>query len=111
MISAIIVNYHTSELIKKTIFSLQAQKVPLEIIVIDNSQSDFELAELKKIKNITVKSKNLNLGFAKACNFGLTCATGDYILLLNPDAYLFPEALGYLFDFLINTPKAAAVGL
>ena len=51
-----------------------------------------------------------NLGFATAVNQGIRAASGQYILLLNPDARLNPGALRALVGFLDSHPSAAAVG-
>jgi glycosyltransferase involved in cell wall biosynthesis len=50
-----------------------------------------------------------NQGFGAACNQAFARARGEMILLLNPDAYLRPGALGKLKKFLVDHPRAAAV--
>lgn len=109
MISIILINYYSSHFIKKTIGSLKAQNIPIEIIVLDNSENDLEANALKNEKNIRLIINEKNLGFAKACNIGFENASNEYILLINPDAYLFPNCLNKLVDFLNNNPNAAAV--
>ena len=54
MISIILINYYSSHFIKKTIGSLKAQNIPIEIIVLDNSENDLEANALKNEKNIRI---------------------------------------------------------
>jgi GT2 family glycosyltransferase len=51
-----------------------------------------------------------NVGFARANNQGILQTTGDFILLLNPDTVVLPEALQILLDFIGNQDHIGAVG-
>ncbi len=65
-----------------------------KIIVVDNHSSD---NTIKKIEAqplpLTLIKNSRNRGFAAAVNQGLAQSEGDYILLLNPDAWLQENAL------------------
>ncbi|MCP5244935.1 MAG: glycosyltransferase family 2 protein [Burkholderiales bacterium] len=114
MISAILVNYHAAQHILDAATSILTQqdiKRP-EIIVIDNSTSYSEKALLKsRLPHDTTYIYNSeNSGFAKACNQAFSHSSGEFILLLNPDARLLPGALSALVTCLKKHPDAAAVG-
>lgn len=113
-VSALLVNYHTAPLLADAVASLLAQRDinGLEIIVVDNSESDEEYASLQRLLPPSVQTLQnaSNTGFAAACNSALTQASGDAILLLNPDARLQPGALARLAATLFASPRTGAVG-
>lgn len=113
-ISALLVNYHTAPLLAGAVGSLLAQRDidGLEIIVADNSESDEEYARLRGLLPPSVRTvqNTRNTGFAAACNAALALASGDAILLLNPDARLQPGALARLAGTLFASPRTGAVG-
>lgn len=112
MISAIIVNHHTAHLTNRAVRSVFDCSLDVEVFVVDNSCSDDEFRLLKSLlppqTHLIINEKNI--GFAKACNLVLSRCNGNYVLLLNPDAYLLPLCLERLVAFLKNNPCAAAVG-
>jgi hypothetical protein len=87
-LSVIIVTYNEREAIARTVPALTAQLEPGdELIVSDNASTDGTtdlLAELAPQAKIV--GNNGNVGFAAACNSGAAAASGDLLLLLNPDA-------------------------
>lgn len=114
MISVILVNYHASRLAIKAVASVidQANIEKPEIIVIDNSTSESEHAFMRAHlpDEVTYIINQHNTGFAQACNQAYSRSSGKFILLLNPDARLLPDALLRLSDCLIKHPDAGAVG-
>ncbi|RME86201.1 MAG: glycosyltransferase, partial [Caldilineae bacterium] len=59
---------------------------------------------------VNILQNNRNLGFAAANNQGIQRARGRYLLLLNPDTELPPDALCELSRFLAAHPQAGVVG-
>jgi len=91
LISVIIVNYNTCELILKLIESFKRfEKNDLyEIIVVDNDSSDNShkiimnsFPKVNFIKNLS------NVGFGSGNNIGVGAALGEYVLFLNSDTRL-----------------------
>jgi len=111
-ISIIIVSWNSSREIVACIDSIYAQNhVPCEVIVIDNASSDNTIELIKNYeKKLRFISNNHNLGFAQATNQGLALAAGNYILLLNPDTILQPEALHIMASFMESSPTVGALG-
>lgn len=113
-ISALLVNYHTTPLLTGAVTSLREQQGinGLEIIVVDNSESDNEYARLRAALPSIVQTvqNQRNTGFAAACNTALAHASGEAVLLLNPDARLRPGALAHLVTTLFASLRTAAVG-
>lgn len=91
-LSIIIVSYNTRALTVETIRSVVESGA--QVIVVDNHSSDDTLEALKQFgRQITVIDNRENVGFARANNQGVKFATGKYILLLNSDTKVYPDAL------------------
>jgi GT2 family glycosyltransferase len=112
MISAIVVNYHSARLTERAVKSILQEGEEVEVFVVDNTATEEEKSLLRNLLNLNVNLvfNETNKGFARACNMAYASSKGEWILLLNPDAYLLPGALEALKAFLIKNPKAGAVG-
>ena len=92
MISAIIVNYYSCRLTMRAVKSLlpPGQDVECGIWVVDNTpdpeEHDWLKTHLPGTCHLIINDRNL--GFAKACNQAYAQTTGEWVLLLNPDAHL-----------------------
>lgn len=113
-LSALLVNYHSAELLSGAVASILAQDLPTppEVIVVDNSESETEFAHLRALLDtrVTLIRNPANTGFAAACNTAFRQSRGDGILLLNPDARLQAGALSALARGLATNARAGAVG-
>lgn len=78
-----------------------------EVILVDNRSDDGTRTELSRLKNATVILNDENRGFGPASNQGADRARGEYLLLLNTDAFVHPAWLEPLVEAL-NDPRAAA---
>jgi N-acetylglucosaminyl-diphospho-decaprenol L-rhamnosyltransferase len=109
----VIVNYNTRDLLRDCLRSVFAsQAVPsLETWVVDNASGDGSAemvrAEFPQVRLIANKD---NRGYAAANNLALKQCQAKYVLLLNPDTVLPPEALAQAIDFLATHPDAGVVG-
>lgn len=108
--SIIIVNYNGGDYLRCALQSLQTQTVTdFEVFVVDNASSDSSLADVvkkyggdtaverqtlslplsscpKQNVQLHVLAMNENLGFAAANNLAAESASGEWLVLLNPDA-------------------------
>jgi GT2 family glycosyltransferase/glycosyltransferase involved in cell wall biosynthesis len=96
-ISVVVVNYNGRQHLEPCFKSLIKQDYPaerIELILIDNASQDGSL-ELMAEQFPTVRViRNLdNKGFAPAVNQGAAMATGEYLALINNDAYADPRWL------------------
>jgi len=69
-------------------------------IVVDNASQDESVEKLRQLgpKTVLIESAT-NLGFAGACNIGISAATeagAEYVYLLNNDAFVTPDTIGDL---------------
>ena len=112
LVSILIVNWNTRELVLECLGSLPKQGTgpSYEIVVVDNGSVDGSGDALSRQTGITLIRNDRNLGYAAAVNQAYRRANGDFILLLNSDVELTPNAFGALTQFLQDNPSAAAVG-
>lgn len=120
-LSIIIVNWNTGPLLATCLRSVLSECQALasrgsswEIIVVDNHSSDDSLdaalALEKQFGQVILMQNRQNAGFARANNQGIRRASGDYILLLNPDTEVKPGAISALLGFMDAHPRAGAAG-
>lgn len=84
----------------------------MEVIIVDNQSTDGSLEYLRpKFPCVTFIRSKANLGFARACNFGLEQASGDHILFLNPDTIVAEDTLEKCLHFFQQHPEAGALGV
>jgi len=82
-----------------------------EIRVIDNASTDESSSVLPAaFPGIHYTRMERNLGFARGVNFAAREATGDFLLLLNSDARLAPEALGLAVEWMRAHPRCGVAG-
>ena len=95
-ISIIIVSFNTIDLLRDCLQSLakEAGNVNYETIIIDNGSKDGSADMVEcEFPEITLIRSEINLGFGAANNLGFAKARGEYVVLLNSDAFLKPMAL------------------
>lgn len=89
----------------------QGTHVPGEIIVVDNDSKDQTRAVLAmRFPSVRVIENTINLGVARARNQGLVAARGTYVLVLDDDTIMQPEALARLVAVLDASPTVALCG-
>ena len=92
LVSYILVNWRTEDLLPRALNSISAQTHKLrEVWVVDNGSPDFDPAALLACSEAQCIRNDENLGFAAANNQALEKCRGDAIILLNCDACLDPE--------------------
>jgi N-acetylglucosaminyl-diphospho-decaprenol L-rhamnosyltransferase len=105
-LSIIIVGWNSKDLIKLCLESLtrstQTHFTLSEVILVDNASTDetgpyFQNLQGEYPFSLTVLQNQVNVGFGRACNQGVSAATSEFVLLLNPDAEVFPSTLDDLF--------------
>ncbi len=107
--SAIVITYNSASAISACIESLLSQP-GWEIIVVDNASSDDTASLVSQYSRVRLVRNTVNRGFAAAANQGEKVASGDVIVLLNPDTVAHPGALEKLAAALDDTKVAAAGG-
>jgi hypothetical protein len=108
--SAIVVTHNSGATIGACLEALAHEDC--EIVVVDNASADDTVQRIEEFvawNPVCLIANEQNLGFGAAINQGAREATGDVLLVLNPDAIAEPGAVAALLRCL-ETIKAAAVG-
>ncbi len=132
-LSIVILNYKQKGLVKQCIKGIVASRpnIDYELIVVDNDSNDDCLEMVKIIfKNeilaekqqklpldnplkippiLTIQAKS-NDGFAAGNNLGIKAAKGKYIMIINPDIAVVPDALEKMIDFMDKDESIGMIG-
>jgi 2-polyprenyl-3-methyl-5-hydroxy-6-metoxy-1,4-benzoquinol methylase len=104
-VSVVIPAYNQADFTRQCLRTLYEDDQPKEVILVDNGSTDAtsqlttEFPALKLIRN------EQNMGFAAACNQGITAASGDYVLLLNNDTLVPRDAIRRLLECAESDPR------
>jgi len=112
-LSIIIVNYNSGALTHSCLQSLHQHGLPREseIIIVDNASRDDSVAWLRSDwPQARVIANPTNLGLAAAVNQAIAVASGEYLLMLNPDIIVFPKAVEELVAFMDAHPRVGVAG-
>lgn len=107
-VTAVVVNYNTRRLLEGCLKSLSAWP---EVVVVDNASTDGS-AEMVSDRFGAVKlvRNKRNVGFGTGANAGIVQATGDLVLLLNPDTWVTSGISEILERFFSEHPEAGIAG-
>jgi len=108
-VSVIIPNYNGAVFLRDCIISLlDHDRIPEQIIVVDNGSSDGSADIVRdEFPMITLLALKRNTGFTGANNAGLSAATGDFLVLLNNDCIVEDGWLCALLKCMENQSVAA----
>ena len=98
LVSIIILNYNAGELLFNCIKSIKKSNYSnVEIIVVDNVSSDNSHIKCKeKYQEIKLIQNKENFGYCGGNNIGIKHATGEFVIILNPDTIVQPNCIGEL---------------
>ena len=98
----------------KALDSLFAAKrgLNLEVFVVDNASKDNSVEHIKNFyPNITLIKNTTNVGFGRANNQVLNLIRGDYVLLLNTDAFVATDTLEKTIQYMHVNPQCGVLGV
>ena len=101
LVSVCVANYNGTKVIDDCLRSVLAQQggIPVEILVHDDASTDGSLAYIREnYPDLVLIESETNAGFCIANNRMVARARGQFILLLNNDAALYPDALQALMQ-------------
>ncbi len=112
-VSIVIVSWNVKDKLRENLISLfKSEKITFEVIVVDNASSDGTVEMVQtEFEKVKVVVNEINFGFAKASNQGITLAEGRYVILLNPDMKLERESLARTVDWLDANQQASVAGI
>ncbi|MBK6875809.1 MAG: glycosyltransferase [Ignavibacteria bacterium] len=113
ILSIIIVNYNTGDILKECVDSLYAfeNNNNFELIIVDNNSPDNSrqiiehlMSHHKNIRHIFLEER---VSFSAANNIGFEASSGDLILIMNPDI-IFTSPVFEKLEKLMDTNEAGA---
>src|SRR5690625_367028 len=113
-LSVIVVSYNVKYFLNICLKSLQKAIDGMngEIIVIDNASEDGSQKLLRNnfsgVRRIENKE---NIGFGRACNQGIDLATGEYVLIINPDTLVGESLLPQILEMMDQDLSIGALGI
>ncbi|MCP5321895.1 MAG: glycosyltransferase family 2 protein [Pseudomonadales bacterium] len=113
LVSVCIANYNGEAFIRECLDSVlnQTGSPSFEIIVHDDASTDGSLDQITSYPMVRVIRSATNVGYCVANNRMATVARGAYLLLLNNDAVLEPDALSTLMASATTMATPAILGL
>jgi len=112
-VSIIIVNWNARDLLSECLAHLHPaiDELSAEVFVVDNASQDGSAAMVKEEFSWVRLIENAeNIGFARANNQAIKLSAGQYILLLNNDAFVRPDTVVQMLSFMQAHPEAGMSG-
>jgi len=107
-VSAVVVTHDSAAVVAACLSSVARAR---EVFVVDNASADETLETVAEaLPAAAVVKIGENLGYGAAANEGLRRVTGEFALLINPDAALEPQALETLVAAADRYPRAGVLG-
>jgi GT2 family glycosyltransferase len=106
-VTVVIVSWNSAEYIVETIRSLTDQTFgPVNIVVVDSNSSDGtpELVSCT-FPSVELIRCNTNVGYRDGNRMGMSVLPSDYTVVLNDDAYLAPNAIDVLVEYMEARPQ------
>ena len=101
-VTVVLITWNSAPYLRRCLEGIAQQTHPeVELINVDNASVDHSAARVREIFPRCQQIINPeNRGFAAAANQAIRIASGDFIALCNPDAYLTPDYLARIVDAL-----------
>ncbi len=113
-LSIIVVNYNVKYFLEQCLYSVRKAVVGIdaEVFVVDNNSVDGSVEMLiQKFPEVKVIANKENTGFSVANNQAMRVASGEYMLLLNPDTVVQEDTFSKVLDFMDAQPDAGGLGV
>jgi lipopolysaccharide/colanic/teichoic acid biosynthesis glycosyltransferase/GT2 family glycosyltransferase len=111
LLSVVIVNHNGGALLRECLARLVPAVPPgTEVFVVDNASSDDSARAIEAFAGTRLIRNARNVGYGAANNQALRIARGQFILLLNPDALVAPDAISTGLAYLRANPDIGILG-
>ncbi len=109
-LAVVIVNYNTRDLLRACLSALQRSTILLDIIVVDNQSADGSAAMVAQdFPAVHLLALEENTWFCGGNNRGIAAVNAPYVLMLNPDTEIAPDACEIMLRTLQDAPHLAGV--
>ena len=107
-VDVVIVAYNSRDTLRACVEPLV--RVPwVSVTVVDNASPDDSTTVVADLPVHTIRAPR-NGGFAYGCNLGMAAGTAEFVLFLNPDAWIESASLDTLMSVLRADPALGSVG-
>jgi glycosyltransferase involved in cell wall biosynthesis len=109
-ITVITICYNTEAYVAETIESVLNQRFKsFEYIIVDDNSTDASWGKIKSFNDARIKSyrNEKNLGEYRNRNKAIDLATGDYIIFIDGDDIMYPNAIETFYYYIKLFPEAA----
>jgi GT2 family glycosyltransferase len=113
-LSIVIVNYNVKHFLGQCLISVERaiKNINAEVFVVDNASTDGSCEMVKESFGwVKLIASQTNLGFSTGNNLAIKQATGEYVLLLNPDTVVAEDTFEKCIAFMDTQPGAGALGV
>lgn len=110
-VSVVVVSYNVRGFLENLLGSLSRSLIGVEseIIVVDNSSDDDTVEFVRKdFPEVKLIENRANVGFGKANNQGVRIASGEFLLVINPDAIVQEDTVKEMIHFMETHADAGA---
>ncbi len=112
-LTVLIVSYNAKIHLERCLRSLydETSHRPLEVIVVDNASTDGSLSMVTRdFPEVVAIGSPDNLGFAGGNNLGMRASKGQYLLLLNNDAFVKRGGVDTMLRIMKERPDVGVLG-
>lgn len=113
MLSILIVNWNTRELLRACLQSIldHPPTRTYEVIVVDNASTDSSVEMVQAaFPSVRLFASHQNLGYAAGNNQAFALASGSFLLTLNPDTEFDDDSLDRAIEVLESNPRYGILG-
>jgi GT2 family glycosyltransferase len=112
VVSVCIVTYHARDVLRDCLSSLyQNTRLPFEVIVVDNGSEDGVGEMLRQeYPQVCMIQNDHNTGYTFPMNQALKAGRGQFLMQLNPDTIILPDAVDHLVAFMQAHPEVGISG-
>ena len=109
-LSIVLLNYQGNPVVYRCLESIfNSSYSNYELVFVDNNSDDGSYEESVKLighkENVKIIRNSSNLGFTRGYDIGVKNSVGEYVLLLNNDTVIYPDALAELVKFMDENPN------
>jgi N-acetylglucosaminyl-diphospho-decaprenol L-rhamnosyltransferase len=108
-ISIVVVSHNSERHLERCLGGVVGQGH--EVVVVDNASEDGSVELVRRrFPDVRIVELERNLGYGGANNVGIGVTSGEYVLVLNPDAWPLGKAIERLLEAAEASPWAGIVG-
>jgi N-acetylglucosaminyl-diphospho-decaprenol L-rhamnosyltransferase len=115
ILTTLLVSYNTKALLTPCLEALDKALAPIgggQVIVVDNASRDGSAEFLQNNRpDVTLIQSKENVGFGRANNLALPLVKSRFLLLLNTDAFVPPDALVGPLAYMEEHPECGVLGV